>query len=359
MKYIVILLAIIFFKNSYAQTLTAKVVDEDGEPVIGANVYFDNTTLGVITDLEGKFSINKPQKYGNLTLVISYLGYQTLIEKDLDSLKSVYTLKSKTDNLETVQLYTQHFSRKRMEKAFKAHFLGLGREARKSKILNIDDIILYYNKADNTFHAEIYEPIIVKNDYLGYKISFDLEDFTVKFRRFTLNYSDFEESYYFGYSYYEDMNPNKIDSRIKTFLGSKEHFFKMLINDQMHRSEFKVLYIHNFKEANEIFDVDKISSNAYEICVKDEIVKHLEEYGIVLQVTIIHKNENSTIRFLEPCFIVDNLGNEMQLKTLYLFGDFANYKVAKSLPQDFIVDYKEHLHYTIYTKKSTAVNRYK
>ena len=47
------------------------VVDEKGEPVIGASVLVKGTTNGTITDFDGNFEFNVPDK---ATLVISYVG---------------------------------------------------------------------------------------------------------------------------------------------------------------------------------------------------------------------------------------------------------------------------------------------
>ena len=54
--------------------ITGTVVDDTGVPVIGANVVVKGTTNGVITDLDGKFTIEAPM---NATLEITYIGYLT------------------------------------------------------------------------------------------------------------------------------------------------------------------------------------------------------------------------------------------------------------------------------------------
>ena len=56
--------------------ITGTVVDNTGEPVIGANVVVKGTTLGSITDMDGKFTIEDVPSNG--TLQISYIGYKSI-----------------------------------------------------------------------------------------------------------------------------------------------------------------------------------------------------------------------------------------------------------------------------------------
>jgi len=61
---------------SIAQNITVKGIVKDnlGESVIGANITEKGTTNGMITDLDGNFSLTVQK---NATLVISYIGYVT------------------------------------------------------------------------------------------------------------------------------------------------------------------------------------------------------------------------------------------------------------------------------------------
>lgn len=52
--------------------ITGKVVDAQGEPVIGVNIVETGTTNGTVTDVEGNFSL---QVHENASLRISYIGY--------------------------------------------------------------------------------------------------------------------------------------------------------------------------------------------------------------------------------------------------------------------------------------------
>ncbi len=57
------------------RTVTGKILDTDGVPLIGANVLIDGTTTGTITDIDGAFSIDVPE--GAEFLNVSYTGFET------------------------------------------------------------------------------------------------------------------------------------------------------------------------------------------------------------------------------------------------------------------------------------------
>ena len=56
-------------------TVKGVVTDSKGEPIIGANILEKGTTNGIITNLDGEFTLNAP---ANATLVISYIGYEPI-----------------------------------------------------------------------------------------------------------------------------------------------------------------------------------------------------------------------------------------------------------------------------------------
>jgi TonB-linked SusC/RagA family outer membrane protein len=62
-------------KNAIVQQLkivTGTVVDMDNMPIIGANIVVAGTTMGTVTDIDGKFTLEVPQ---NAMLTVSYIGY--------------------------------------------------------------------------------------------------------------------------------------------------------------------------------------------------------------------------------------------------------------------------------------------
>ena len=56
-------------------TVQGQVVDQNGEPIIGASVLVKGTTNGTITDFDGNFTLQNVDN--NATLVVSYVGYIT------------------------------------------------------------------------------------------------------------------------------------------------------------------------------------------------------------------------------------------------------------------------------------------
>ena len=56
-----------------AQTVRGVVKDAAGEPVIGAAVIVEGTTLGASTGVDGSFTLNVPDAKNNV-LVVSYIG---------------------------------------------------------------------------------------------------------------------------------------------------------------------------------------------------------------------------------------------------------------------------------------------
>lgn len=62
---------------SFTGTVSEK---NSGEPLIGANVYFDGTTLGTVTDKNGEFTIRNV-KPGTYEVIVSCVGYHRLKEE--------------------------------------------------------------------------------------------------------------------------------------------------------------------------------------------------------------------------------------------------------------------------------------
>lgn len=59
----------------HSRTLTGKVTDPSGEPVIAAGILVKGTTIGTTTDIDGNFTLTVPGEYLGGRLVFSSIGY--------------------------------------------------------------------------------------------------------------------------------------------------------------------------------------------------------------------------------------------------------------------------------------------
>ncbi|WP_338376336.1 TonB-dependent receptor [uncultured Flavobacterium sp.] len=73
----IIYLLLLFTSITQAQNdvVKGKIVDENNETLLGANVYWLNTNIGVVTNENGEFAIKKSDE--TTSLVVSYIGYNT------------------------------------------------------------------------------------------------------------------------------------------------------------------------------------------------------------------------------------------------------------------------------------------
>lgn len=61
-------------QSNQSRKISGTVKDQNGEPVIGANVSVKGTTVGTITDIDGNFMLEAP---ADVVIQISYIGYVT------------------------------------------------------------------------------------------------------------------------------------------------------------------------------------------------------------------------------------------------------------------------------------------
>lgn len=63
-------------KSNETKTVQGKIIDETGEPVVGANISISGTLIGTISDTNGTFQLAIPA--GTQSLKVSFIGYTTL-----------------------------------------------------------------------------------------------------------------------------------------------------------------------------------------------------------------------------------------------------------------------------------------
>ena len=75
-KFFFLMVGLLFSVGLNAQTITVSgvVSDPSGEPLIGASILAQGTTVGTSTNIDGEYTINVAPE---ATLVVSYVGYDT------------------------------------------------------------------------------------------------------------------------------------------------------------------------------------------------------------------------------------------------------------------------------------------
>ncbi|MCC5920851.1 MAG: carboxypeptidase-like regulatory domain-containing protein [Cyclobacteriaceae bacterium] len=225
---------------------------ETNENIPYALIYYNNTQVGTRSDSSGYFTIPLP-KYPT-DIIISAVGYATIALNE-DDLQSNDPLKIQLRPLQIAIPEINIVSTRAPEwyqnlEIFKQYFLGSGKNARQTKIVNEKRLIFEYDTLNKQLKAKSYEPLIIKNRRLDYEIAFDLLEFTIDYQNQT--------NMYFGYAYFKDVGKNNkkgtLKKRNSSYLGSPTHFLMACIEDQLIENNFEVRTLKRIKNPDRISD---------------------------------------------------------------------------------------------------------
>lgn len=213
-------------------TVSGKVINDATElPIGGASVYINNTSAGTISNSSGEFSFTV-SNVSQGDMIVSSVGFEVLAVKVSmqagHSKKFLCRLVVKQQDLKEVLVVSDR-TRQRWLAMFKENFLGVTQEANTCDLRNLDAI--YFTKSadshPNSFNAYCDTPLVIINKMLGYKISFQLIEFS------------FDEgsggTYYYGYTRFEEIGEKKryFRNRENAYYGSTFHFYRSLIANRL------------------------------------------------------------------------------------------------------------------------------
>lgn len=304
------------------------------EPILGASVYFDGSSLGTITDLDGKFIITAPIKT-HASLIISHLGY--VLKRITNPLEIEGELRiamvEEFQKIPEVVLTSDPFSRKQKLRVFRKEFLGDTRASDFCKILNEDSIELFFNTYDNTLSAYSKGPIVIENKYLGYLIKFDLDEFQIHFKRKSLDRIDnIKYTLFSGFTLFIDISnyDNKIAKRReKAYLGSPMHFMRTCWSNNWKGQNFTLKRELRTVSPDQILHIIDGDSMEFRRIVfqSEKFVVYFKNRG----------NHRSTVNLTEEnfTFSIDKYGNYEPYKNLIFGGYMADFRIGDLLPIDF------------------------
>jgi hypothetical protein len=322
---------------SYSQVISGKVVDEKNNPLQGANIYFEGTSIGTISDQKGEFTLQINTKINSI-LLVSFMGFQTLYIPNYETLKDFKIILKPTNNhLREVVIMKDRFSRKQKLKLFREQFLGKTKLGKNAIIENETELYFEYNEKTNTFKAFSDKPLLIIHKALGYKIYYELADFEVNFTKTSISSSDVYKNKYSGYSRFEEIEttPKIINQRNECYEGSSLQFFRNLVNNVWDKDNF-LLFVGMFVDnpTNHFNIIDE--GNQKKVVVTKQ-KKSLVGKKFVAEFNLLYKKKDqSKIIFETDTFYVDIFGNNSNINDIYFSGHITQFKVGNMLPLNFI-----------------------
>ena len=151
--------------EAVAEGVSGVVSDENGDAIIGATVKVEGTSLGTVTDSNGRYSISLPRDRNQLSF--SYIGYLTQTRTVKGSTLNV-TLKEDKNTLNDVVVIGYGVERRRSSRNEVAHALegrASGVEVKKAKAKQESDLIeVKEQKAQFGYEFEIQQPLTIASD---------------------------------------------------------------------------------------------------------------------------------------------------------------------------------------------------
>jgi CarboxypepD_reg-like domain len=332
-------------------SVDGKVLDTTGQPLAGASVFCQNTTIGTLSKSDGSFHLRLTS--GGYDLIVSFTGYQTESvrigkdHKESDTLR--ITLKGEDKSLEQAVVtgsaevadgwvkYGQFFL---------DNFIGTTPNAAQCVLENKDALKFYFYKKRNKLRIKATADLLITNNALGYKIKYQLDSFVYEYNNNVGTYT--------GYPLFEEMQgtQEQMDSwkqnRLYSYAGSRLHFIRSWYDSTLDDEGF-VLEMPDSNDNNKmkritnpydpkIFAVD---SGDVEISIQGRLrvsytnelpdKKYLSEHKFPLNTAV----QISAMDIVNG-FVIEENGYFYEQSDITNMGYWAWKKVAELLPLDYL-----------------------
>lgn len=288
------------FSQSY-YTIYGKVMNgETNQPMPGASVFAQNTTLGTATDESGNFRLSLPD--GGYSLVITFTGFQTesmrISNADANNHNLSFTMNPRQKQMEEVAVIATSEVKDGWIKYgnfFLEKFIGQSANATQTKILNPEVLKFYFSKKKNRLKVLAQEALRIENAALGYNIIYALDSFVHEYNT--------QASLYTGYPLFQEMTAAGSDqlmgwmqARQEAYKGSILHFMRSLYNKTLQQEGFEVQFIVQ----NEGRDTAIALKDAYGALhfLKDDSTSIVEMQPNQLRVGVIYLKEKPSAAYL-------------------------------------------------------------
>lgn len=269
-----ILIVFLGFSNlafSQSGNITGTVKDaETGETLPFCNVFINNTTISTVTDMDGKFTLPNLES-GPLEVGFSFMGYVAETRKVTLNPGGTLTvnldMKPFATELNDVEIKASRDKTwERDLRKFENLFIGIDDAAANTQILNpwVIDFPVASEKGAFTAKADI--PIEIENRFLGYKITFNLNEFFDSPTNYRI----------VGAARFEEMKPDSDSekstwekNRAEVYRKSPMNMFRAILSGSQEREGF---YLYGDKAGG------SASSNMRSDIFANELGKSVVEY---------------------------------------------------------------------------------
>lgn len=239
---------------------------KSGEPIFGAHVFINGSTIGTYTDVEGKYELTD-LKPGNYQVVFSHVGFKPAAYEINSTEPANYAINAELNEQVNVLADVQVTSLPLVSednwvkyyRKFSEEFIGSSNNSNRCSFENPEILEFSYSDSLDAYEAIAAEPLIMLNTGLGYRVTFELDYFR----------SSPKETRFHVRASFEPLVPEnrRIKKRWKknrerSYYGSSFHFFRSLMNDQL-KSEGYQIYLSS--------DVEKLTASAFDVTREDII----------------------------------------------------------------------------------------
>lgn len=244
---------VITFSQQSILTITGKVVNaENKQPMQGASVFAESTTIGTATDADGNFTLKLPA--GGYNIVVTFTGYNTQDKHigNTDRAEINFELSPKLKSMEEVAVVATGEVKNGWEKYgafFLEEFIGKTSNSTLCSIKNPESLKFFYSKRKNRLKILSNEPILIENNALGYTIKYELDSFVHEYNTDLTVYTGFPLFQEIPFSDSTQYN-NWKTARLKAYFGSVLHFMRSLYDMQLQEQGFEIQFIVKNKESD-------------------------------------------------------------------------------------------------------------
>lgn len=238
------------------KTLRGKLIASDTKkPIAGASVFLSNTSTGTVSSEDGAFIISSFPE-GRYDFVVSILGYETkTIPLNSSTIPNFLEIILIPKVKELAEVIVEPYEKNGWEKwgtFFMDYLIGKTPNALDCKLLNKEVVKFRFKKKENVLRAFADEPLVIRNEALGYELKYDLTLFEFNFKTNIF--------FYQGYPLFIDLETKRKvkvkrwqQNRQEVYLGSMMHFMRSLYRNKLVEDGFELRKIIRKKEkANRI-----------------------------------------------------------------------------------------------------------